>query len=399
MNKVTMVEIIMLAVAVAVATAVLFTPYLAAQTAAQDAWISVILAGLLTIIPAWATGSLMARFPDQSIIQVLPRLLGKPLSKLIGLAFAAVFLFNAALAVWRLEVFTARFLLPETPIVAIRALFVLCIAYAAFSGSAPLLRTSAYIVPAGMLVIIFVTTLPLGRMDISYLFPLFEQGIGPMVNAGIMLSGWLCQVPLVMMMFYRHVKKRTTKGAGWQAVIAVLLSAFALELGALGTLAAFGPRQSASMFYPAIEVARIVSIGTFLEHMEVALMAVLIGGLFVAASFYTQAFADSIADILGLQSNTGKTAILGTTLLTLVSWPFFFRDLSFLILIYTIRDYGSVSTAIMGGIMPLPLLARAAMLPGLKGETGQALGQEEGENENALDSGQGQEGWGKGEGD
>ncbi|MGI6364273.1 MAG: GerAB/ArcD/ProY family transporter [Bacillota bacterium] len=378
MNKISMAEVVMLAVAVAVATAVLFTPYLAAQTAAQDAWLSVILAGLITIVPAWATASLMARFPNQSIIGVLPQLLGKLLGTLVGLAFAAVFLFSAILAAWRLEVFTARFLLPETPLVAIRILFVLCIAYAALSGSAPLIRTSAYIVPTGMLIIIFVTTLPLRRMDFSYLFPLFEHGPGPMVNAGIMLAGWLCQVPLVIMMFYRHVKKRTTKGLGWHAAIAVLLSAFALELGALGTLAAFGPRQSASMFYPAIEVARIVSIGTFLEHMEVALMAVLIAGLFVAASFYTQAFADSIADIINLHSQKGKVAFLAVCILILIFWPFFFRDLSFLSLITIIRDYGSVSTAIMGGILPLLLLARAAMLPGLKAEAGQNLEQEDG---------------------
>jgi len=370
MNKVSLMEIVWVSVAVTVATAVLFTPYLAAQVAAQDAWISVFVAGAITLIPAWATGVLMAKFPKQSLIEIFPKLFGPFLGKLIGLLYAGLFLFSAVLAVWRLEVFTARFLLPETPLLAIRGLFLLCLAYSAFSGTVPLIRTSAYIVPAGMVVIVLVTLLPAARMEASYLFPLFEFGYRRILDAAVMLAGWLCQIPLVIFMFNKYVQEKSRMGYVKKVVLAIILSTFALELGALGALAAFGPVQTASMYYPAFEVARIISLGTFLEHIEVIFVAVWIAGIFVAAAFYVHALTDAMSNILNFRGKVWKTVIIAATILALVIWPFFFRDLSFLILIVVIRDYGAVLTGIFGGVLPLVILARAAMVPRETGQEG-----------------------------
>lgn len=380
MNKVTVLEVMMVAMVVTVATALLYTPYLAALTAAQDAWVSVILAGILSIIPAWATGSLMDRFPNQSITEMLVRLLGKPLGKIVGFAYVALFLFYAALAVWRLEVFVARFLLPDTPVLAIRVLFMLVVGYAAIKGGASLTRTSSYIVPAGFVVMILAFILPLKRMEFSYLFPLFEQGVVSMIKAAIMLTGWLCQIPLIVMQYHRYVQKKSLKGTGPRAVVVVILSALAIELGILGTLAAFGPRQTASMYYPVMELARITSLGNFLEHMEVTLVTEWIAGIFVAATFYTQAFATCLTDVLNVQGKVGKTIIMAVGILVLLCWPFVFH-LSFLTLIVAIRDYGAISASIMGGILPLLLWARAAMMPELWEEAQAMHAQEQGTTE------------------
>ena len=269
----------MLAVAVAVATAVLFTPYLAAQTAAQDAWLSVILAGLITIVPAWATASLMA-LPNQSIIGVLPccwaSFWGHWWTGLPRSSFSA--------PSWRHggrrslpPAFCSRRLLgghshPLCP------LHCLCRLKRLRAPD----KNQRYIVPTGMLIIIFVTTLPLRRMD----FPTFSLLNMAPAPWSMPASCWRAGYArfLVIMMFYRHVKKRTTKGL---AGMPPLPYCYLPSLWSWAHWAPWRPlaRQSASMFYPAIEVARIVTVGTFLEHMEVALMAVLIAGLFVAASF------------------------------------------------------------------------------------------------------------------
>lgn len=362
-------EVAFVAVAVAVATAVLFTPYLAAQTAGQDAWVSVIIAGLLTLLPSLAAAALMRKFPGQTIIGALPRLVGKVPGKAVGLAYAALFLFSAALAVWRLEVFTARFLLTETPLIVIRAMFLVCAGYAAISGTIALIRTSAYIVPAGMVVIFLVVGLPLQRMDVSLLIPLFENGYRPALEAGLMLTGWLSQIPLVILMLQRHVSADSARKPWSIALWAVLLSTVALELGAAGTLAAFGPRQAASMYYSSFELTRIISLGNFWEHIEVIFVAVWIAGIFVAAAFYIQAFNTAVAEVLQLSGKAGKVIICGVTLLLLLIWPFFFKDLSFLILIVVIRKYGSQLATVMGGILPPLLLVLSALIPGGKGKT------------------------------
>jgi len=392
MNRVSIMEVVFLSVAVTVSTAVMFTPYFAAQVAGQDAWISVLVSGLLAVIPAWAAGTLMNHFPQQSIIQALPKIFGRILGTLVALMFAAYFIFAAALALWRLEVFTVRFLLTETPQLAIRTLFLLCVALAAFSGTTPLIRTSAYIVPVGVLVIILVIGLPISRMNPTFLFPVFESGYRPMINAAIMLLGWICQVPLVIMMFQRYVQAKFLVNSVKKIILGVVISTFALELGAAGTLAAFGPIQTASMFYPAFEVARIISVGAFFERIEVIFIGVWIAGILVTAAFYVQAFGDSIAQIVNFRGKSAKMAIYVSTILLLISWPLFF-DLSFLQIIAIIRDYGSVAGIAMGGILPLIMLARVVIVPiGQKNQAAEP-GSEEDDNgqSNGIGNAEGEE--------
>lgn len=362
MNKLSMMEIILLSVAVTVSPAVLFTPYYAAQAAGQDAWISVFVAGLLVIFPTLAAVMLMARFPQQSIIQALPKLFGKVPGFLVALLFSGFFLFSAALAVWRLEIYTIRFLLPDTPLIAVRTLFLICVACAAFSGSIPLVRVSAYIVPLGMVVIFLVTALPIPKMDISYLFPLFERGYSPMLYTAVLLLGWLCQTPIVILMFQRYVPDKYLQGGVRKVLLAVLMSTIAMELGAVGSIAAFGPEQTASMFYSSFEVARIIDIGPFLERIEVIFVAVWIAGIYVAAAFYFQAFIDSLSDIFSAKGKLSKTLLILITTLSLIIFPQIV-DISFFQVIAIIRDYASTTGVVFGGILPIVMLMRTMFFP------------------------------------
>lgn len=362
MNKTSLLEIFMLSIAVTVSPAVLFTPYYAAQIAGQDAWISVLVSGLLAIIPAWAAYTLMARFPKMSIIQVLPKLLGTVPGFLAALLYAGFFLFFAALAVWRLEIYTARFLLAETPQVAVRALFLIFVASAALGGSIPLVRVSAYVVPVGMVVIFLVTALPIPKMDSSFLFPLFEGGLQPMLYTAVLLLGWLCQVPVVILMFQRYVPEKFSRGGARKALLAVLMSTVAMELGALGSLASFGPRQTATMYYSSFEVARIIAIGPFLERIEIIFVGVWIAGIFITAAFYLQAFVDSLSDIFSAKGKKAKVLLIALATLVLILWPQFI-ELSFFQVIAIIRDYASTTGIIFGGILPVLLLMRVVLFP------------------------------------
>jgi spore germination protein KB len=362
MNKITMLEIMGVSVAVTVSTAVMFTPFIIADIAGQDAWISVLVSGLIAAIPTWAAGAVMARFPKQSIIIALPKLFGTGIGKLLALVYAVYFLFAAALVVWRVEAFTVRFLLQETPQNVIRIVFLLALAYTVLSGTAPLIRTSAYIVPVGIVVITLVVGLPLAQADPTLLFPVFENGFLPMLTASVMLLGWLCQVPLVVMMYLRYVEPKFLHQAAKKAVLGLLVTVLSLELGALGTIAVFGPEQTATMFYPAFEVARIISVGRFLENVEVVFVGVWIAGIFVAAAFYVQAFCESVSDIFNFKGNSAKIWIVVCTFLVLLIWPIFINP-SFLQLITILRNYASVATIVLGGVLPLIMLARILVLP------------------------------------
>jgi spore germination protein KB len=362
MNKISMFEIAALSITIVISTSIMFTPYFAAQAAGQGAWISVLAAGLIACIPTAAAVAVMAKFPRQSVIQAMPQLLGVFLGKIVSLLYACFFLFFAALAVWRMEAFAIRFLIPDTPQLVIRVIFLLGVAYGALSGSTPLLRTNAYLMPLEILVPILTVILPAARLNFNFLLPLFEQGVKPVINGTVLLLGWFCQVPVVILMFQRHVSDALLQGGGRKAVLGTLVATVTLGLGIIGILAAFGPEQTSTMFYPAFALVRIISVSTFLEHTEVIFVVVWVASIFLATTFYIQAFAESISDILNFKGKSAKVWIMLISIFILTVWPLFF-NFSFYVLLSTIRDIGAAAGTAFGGVFPLLLLVRVIIAP------------------------------------
>lgn len=362
MNKISMFEIAALSITVVISTSIMFTPYFAAQAAGQGAWISVLAAGLIACIPTGAAFAVMARFPRQSVIQAMPQLLGVFLGKIVSLLYAGFFLFFAALAVWRMEAFAIRFLIPDTPQLVIRIVFLLGVAYGAMSGSTPLLRTNAYIMPLEILVPLLTMILPAESLNFSFLLPMFEQGVKPVFTGAVLLLGWFCQAPVVILMLQRHVSEALLQGGGRKAILGTLVATVTMGVGFISILAAFGPEQASTMFYPAFALVRIISVSTFLEHTEVIFVVVWVASIFLAASFYIQAFAESISDILNFKGRTAKVLIMLISILILTVWPLFY-NLSFYLLLSTIRDIGAVAGVAFGGALPLLLLARVIIAP------------------------------------
>lgn len=362
MNKVSVYEVIAFAMTVVIATAVMFTPYFAVQAAGQSAWISAFVAGLIACLPTAAAAYAISKYPGKSVIQALPEMLGTFLGKAVAIVFACTFLFFAALGVWRMEAFAIRFLIPETPQLAIRIVFLLAVSFGALSGSIPLLRTNAYVVPLAFSASIVTLILTADRINFSYLFPVFEGGVMPTLKGAILLLGWYCQVPLVILMFQRHIEEKSLPGTGLKSVLGVIALAVSMTTGFAGVLAAFGPRQTETMYYPALSWVRITSISTFLEHTEVAFVLVWMASIYLATTFYIQCFAESISDTLNLRGKAAKVWLIFFTILLLAVWPLF-RTLSIYSLIYTIRDYGSPAGIIVGGILPLILFLRVLLFP------------------------------------
>jgi spore germination protein KB len=362
MNKISMFEIAALSITIVISTSIMFTPYFAAQAAGQGAWISVLAAGLIACIPTAAAVAVMAKFPRQSVIQAMPQLLGVFLGKIVSLLYACFFLFFAALAVWRMEAFAIRFLIPDTPQLVIRVIFLLGVAYGALSGSTPLLRTNAYLMPLEILVPILTVILPAARLNFNFLLPLFEQGVKSVINGTVLLLGWFCQVPVVILMFQRHVSDALLQGGGRKAVLGTLVATVTLGLGIIGILAAFGPEQTSTMFYPAFALVRIISVSTFLEHTEVIFVVVWVASIFLATTFYIQAFAESISDILNFKGKSAKVWIMLISIFILTVWPLFF-NFSFYVLLSTIRDIGAAAGTAFGGVFPLLLLVRVIIAP------------------------------------
>lgn len=77
------------------ATAILFVPGITAQKAAQDAWISLIIAMIFGVFVAYMSSSLGLKFPNKTVIQFSIAILGKPLGKFVGFIYVFYFFYVA----------------------------------------------------------------------------------------------------------------------------------------------------------------------------------------------------------------------------------------------------------------------------------------------------------------
>ncbi len=86
------------------------------KTAYQDGWISIFLAGLVSLMVVNIILFLMKRFPQKSFIEISEQVLGKYLGKIPGLIIFAYFLIFASETVRFLVDLGSTWLLPKTPI-------------------------------------------------------------------------------------------------------------------------------------------------------------------------------------------------------------------------------------------------------------------------------------------
>ncbi|WP_350342693.1 endospore germination permease [Proteinivorax tanatarense] len=345
-------EIFFAAISVVLASAVLFLPFLMAKIALQDAWISVILGTAAAIPFVMISIALLLRFPEKSIIEILDELLGSILGRVVGVIYAITFLLSSALIISQVEEFITISLMPETPAIAIRVLFMLVIYMGIYEGALPIVRTNVYVMPVGFIVISLVILLSIPNMSGENLTPVLAGGIFPVIEGAFLGFAWLCQIPLVILVFFKYLNKDKLKPIlKLKGALTVVAVGFALLLGALATMAIFGPQQTSTMYYPSFNMARIISIGGFLEHIEVIFVGVWIAAAYIASTLFGFMAIITITQII--ERKNYKTILVPTTAALFVLPSFIIRDISHLI--FVLDSYFPIAMISLGAIVPLIL--------------------------------------------
>ncbi|WP_353894150.1 endospore germination permease [Proteinivorax hydrogeniformans] len=350
-------EIFFASISVVLASAVLFLPFLMAKTALQDAWISVLVGTAVAVPFVMISISLLLKFPEKSIIEILDELLGSIAGRIVGVVYAVTFLLSSALITRQLEEFMVISLMPETPAIAIRVLFMIVVYMGIYEGALPIVRTNVYVMPVGFIVICLVILLATPSMTVENITPVLEGGMMPVLEAAFLGFAWLCQIPLVLLVFFKYLNKDKLKPMlKYKGALTVVAVGVALLLGALSTMAIFGPQQTSTMYYPSFNMARIISIGGFLEHIEVIFVGVWIAAAYIATTLFGFMAIITITQIIGIGDY--KKIVLPTTAALLVLPGFIIRDVSHLI--FVLDSYFPITMIALGAAVPLILLLLAA---------------------------------------
>jgi len=93
-ERITTGQLMALVIQAQIGVGVLFLPSTVEAVARNDSWISILLAGAVSLLLLTTIWALAKRFPDMIFFEYLPLLIGKPLAKIVHATYALMFIFE-----------------------------------------------------------------------------------------------------------------------------------------------------------------------------------------------------------------------------------------------------------------------------------------------------------------
>lgn len=333
-------------------------PSLTIAFAGRDSWLTIILAILaalpLGLLAAW----LGKRFPRQTLIQYNRILLGKPLGFLASLLYIWFFVHLAALVVRESAVGFNLSVLPQTPPIVLLFILVLLAAATARSGIEVIGRLAESSFVVMIFFILLTLILPLNFAHLEYLRPVLARGVTRVFTTALIPLGLLGElIAANMVLPYLTKPEKATR----TLLYTVLTSGVIILLFTLITIAVFGSTAD-NLTVPPFKLARMISIGDFLERIEVIVLAVWTIIALIKTAFYMWIGMLGPAQLFNLRGYRELAYPLGLIIIVLAILTS--ENFAEAIRFYTPHVWGFYSVSLEAGL--LLLLTGAVLLRGKK---------------------------------
>lgn len=277
----------------------------------RDSWISVVLAYLLFNIWILIPYYIAKKTGQQSLFDWLKLNVGKWTSHLFLWPIVLYLLSIAAITLKETSTWVSITYLPQTPNSVVAISFILLCLFIAGSGIRSIAIASGLLLPFVWIFGYFVMSANFQYKDYSRLFPVFTQGIEPILHSMVYAGGGFIEV--IMLLLIQHKITKPLRLRFWIILAFILVG---LTLGPLmGAMSTYGPVESADQRYPAFEQWRLVVVGKYIAHVDfLALYQWLSGALIrIALALYI------ILDMIKPKTRTLKRGLLILLLLFLLA--------------------------------------------------------------------------------
>lgn len=283
---------------VLIATVVFFMPQLGARVVEQETWITALIATVWGIFSALLIAALAKRFPNLTLIEYLPLILGKPLGKILGGLYAFWFLSVGALIVRETGTMLNITIMNKTPVAVFMVSMLIFIFYAVRSGLEVWARVNEIVLPIVVLFMVLIIILPYNSMDFRRLLPLGEHSLGSLVAVSIPSASWRGEVILAGMFIpaltsYRHTPRNL--------VISVVFIGVILAAVEVAVVAVFGGVSTGHLEFPIFNLSRAISLAKIFDRLEVLIVISWVIGTFIKLCAFLYCSTRAAAEVLGFK--------------------------------------------------------------------------------------------------
>ncbi|MFJ8516793.1 GerAB/ArcD/ProY family transporter [Lysinibacillus xylanilyticus] len=299
-----------------IGTAILFLPASVTIEAKQDAWIAAIIGVVLSLPLIKLFVAFGNTTPTLTFVEANEKILGRFFGKFTSIGFILISLLSAGELLYFIGLFMRTEIMPETPTMAFAFLFSIIIIYAAFLGIEVFARSAEILFPIFMLILIFFVICISPSIKIENLQPIMEtpkKSIFFSMIRFISLFSFPLAVLLTIFPSAVNVQKSAQKGFYIGSIIGGIVLVTIITLCIL----VLGPENTASRTFPSYSLAKRISIGNFLQRIEVILATMWIISIYIRTFMYFYAAVIGIGQLFKIKNHRPLIFPLGMIILGL----------------------------------------------------------------------------------
>jgi spore germination protein KB len=254
------------------------------DAAAQDMWISIIIASSIALVIAFITTKLSLLYPNETMVQFSEKILGKFIGKGIVIVYLVQFYTIIPIILRQFSDMINELLLQNTPNFLIILTMMMLVVYVTFIGKLQGIgRCSEVLGPLIVLLCLAVFILSLNNLDFKKILPIYaDHEIGDIVFGSLAPASYLGHaVEFFMLTPFIVNKQKGARAAIWGVVVSCLI----VIISALFIILTVGSGVGNNMRYPFFEMTREISVG-FLENVDPFVIGIWITSVFIKLSIY-----------------------------------------------------------------------------------------------------------------
>ncbi|MDQ1000202.1 spore germination protein KB [Neobacillus niacini] len=276
----------------------------------QDAWIFILvgMSGSLVIMAVFT--QLAVYYPGDSLVEILPKILGKYLSYPVILLYISHFTYSAARASRELGHLIVTTILSETPIFVVIASFMVLMIYCLRGGLETFARMAEIVFPIYIfsLILIWILLFSVDQFDMRNLTPILGNGLKPVLKEAIpvAINFPFGETIVIMMLFPYLGDKKAARRIGMSII---LVGGLLLTVNSIMMISVLGPEIYSRDIFSLLAATQMVSVADFLERFDALVILMMVAGVFFKVGAFTFAAAVGISQLLRLKQI--RSALLG----------------------------------------------------------------------------------------
>ncbi|SDH87582.1 GerAB/ArcD/ProY family transporter [Alteribacillus bidgolensis] len=298
------------------ATVILIVPAIIAKEAKQDLWIVPITASIAGFLALFVIIQLHKLFPKKTFIQYSEDIIGRIPAKILSFVYILFFLQTTSGMFRQYAEFVSGNFLLKTPSLVIFASMAFVCAFAVRGGIEVIGRTAQLFIPTVTLLFFLLLIFLIPEMDVENMYPVFENGIKPIMKASSTPAAWFSEFMLISFML-PYLKERE-EGMKW-GIISIVSVIILMVVTNITSLFVFG-ETTVKLTYPIMSAARYISIGDFFEHLEAVIMAIWVLSVFIKISVFYYVLVLATAQWLPLSNYKPLVLPFGFLLTVMAAW-------------------------------------------------------------------------------